>query len=234
MNNKIKTSLLNTCAENKNNFNKTCILKKSLLFISHKFTKNSSSVFNSPKKLFKIKENKNDPELNEDKNKKIFLPFISSEHSSIISTKNTESKDSYRSKSKYIKIKKLSIKKIDRAQSQTKYPVKSDINLMKIYNENFEKKKRLELFKETNNYFDNFSFGDYNINLLKLSSINLSKSNFKIFKRNMNTIHCAMNGIRLKRYNKWLSFLEKIEDIAPESLRKKIISFSRDKIGELF
>jgi hypothetical protein len=232
MNNKIKTSLLNTCTENKNNFNKTCILKKSLLFKSHKFTKNSSSVFNSPKKLFK--ENKNDQELNEEKNKKIFLPFISSEHSSIISTKNTESKDSYRSKSKYIKIKKLSIKKIDRAQSQTKYPVKSDINLMKIYNENFEKKKRLELFKETTNNLDNFSFRDYNINLLKLSSINLSKSNFKIFKRNMNTIHCAMNGIRLKRYNKWLSFLEKIEDIAPESLRKKIISFSRDKIGELF
>ena len=232
MNNKIKTSLLNTCTENKQNFNKTCILKKSLLFKSHKFTKNSSSVFNSPKKLFK--ENKNDQELNEEKNKKIFLPFISSEHSSIISTKNTESKDSYRSKSKYIKIKKLSIKKIDRAQSQTKYPVKSDINLMKIYNENFEKKKKLELFKETTNNLDNFSFRDYNINLLKLSSINLSKSNFKIFKRNMNTIHCAMNGIRLKRYNKWLSFLEKIEDIAPESLRKKIISFSRDKIGELF
>ena len=232
MNNKIKTSLLNNCTENKHNFNKTCLLKKSLLFKSHKFTKNSSSVFNSSKKLFK--ENKNAQELNEEKNKKIFLPFISSEHSSIISTKNTESKDSYRSKSKYIKIKKLSIKKIDRAQSQSKYPVKSDINLMKIYNENFEKKKKLELFKETTNNLDNFSFRDYNINLLKLSSINLSKSNFKIFKRNMNTIHCAMNGIRLKRYNKWLSFLEKIEDIAPESLRKKIISFSRDKIGELF
>ena len=72
MNNKIKTSLLNTCTEKKHNFNKTCILKKSLLFKSHKFTKNSSSVFNSPKKLFKIKESKNDPELKEEKNKKYF------------------------------------------------------------------------------------------------------------------------------------------------------------------
>ena len=235
MNSISNTSLLKSSSCKKQSFNKTCILKKPLLHKSHKFVKNFSNIFNDAPKNnnLKFERYQNDSDLKEEKYKKVLLPLISTEHSSIInSTKNTESKESNRSSRKSVKINKLKINKMNK--SSQKFSYQNDKNLIRLYNEDFKKKKKLDLYKANNNNLKNFSFRNYNINLLKLSSINLSKNNFKIFKKNMKSIQCALNGIKLKRNNKWMKFLEKIEDIAPESLRKKIISFSRDKIGDLF
>ena len=235
MNNISNGSLLKSSSCKKQYFNKTCILKKALLYKSNKFVKNFSNIFYSPQKdNFKFERNKNDSELVEDNYKKIILPYISTDRSSLInSSKNTETKESNKNNPKYVKIHKIKISKNNK--STTKFSYQNDKNLIRLYNENLEKKKKLELYKEkNNNNLNNFSFRNYNINLLKLSSINLSKSNFKIFRKNMKNIQCAFNGITFKRNNKWVQFLEKIEDIAPENLKKKIISFSRDKIEELF
>ena len=102
--------------------------------------------------------------------------------------------------------------------------------LINLYNENLQMKKKFEKYKEEkNNNLSNFSFQQYNMNLLRLSSINLSKNTYQIFKKNMETIQFEMNGIKLQRKNRWIHFLEKIENIAPESLKQKLLSLSYSK-----
>ena len=45
----------------------------------------------------------------------------------------------------------------------------------------------------------------------------------------MQTIESNMNGQRIKRKNRWLLFLEKIGNFAPEGLKRKIKSLSEHK-----
>ena len=48
----------------------------------------------------------------------------------------------------------------------------------------------------------------------------------------MQTIESNMNGQRVKRKNRWLLFLDKIGNFAPEGLKKKIKSLSEHKKPE--
>ena len=73
-----------------------------------------------------------------------------------------------------------------------------------------------------------FSYKKYNYNLVKYSSIDLSQDSVKAFKKNMETIENNMNGT-FKRKNRWLVFLDKIGNFAPEGLKRKLKSLSESK-----
>ena len=48
----------------------------------------------------------------------------------------------------------------------------------------------------------------------------------------MQIIESNMKGQRVKRKNRWLIFLDRIGNFAPEGLKKKIISLSEHKYQE--
>ncbi len=123
---------------------------------------------------------------------------------------------------KKIKLKKIKIKKNGRY-------LKGDTSLIKLYKENYQKKRQFEQFREKYNDLTNFSLLNYNIELIRLSSIRLSKDSCDIFKKNMRFIELGMKGIKINRKNRWINFLDKIETIAPEGLKNKIINLSLSK-----
>ena len=127
-----------------------------------------------------------------------------------------------------VKLKKIKIKKHKDRDSTT--PTNINKKLLKLYNEDFSLKQKFEKYKEKKaENMKNFSYEKYNLHLLKLSSINLSQDSYNTFKKNMQAIESNMNGQRVKRKNRWLLFLDKIGNFAPEGLKKKIKSLSEHK-----
>ena len=127
-----------------------------------------------------------------------------------------------------VKLKKIKIKKHNDKDTIT--PNNKNKKLLDLYKEDFQLKQRFERYKEKRaENMANFSYEKYNLNLLKLSSINLSQDSYNSFKKNMQTIESNMNGQRIKRKNRWLLFLEKIGNFAPEGLKRKIKSLSEHK-----
>ena len=174
---------------------------------------------------------------NNDNFKTLILPSIlnSSTHSklklnsSFINNYNIESSLN-QGKNHNVKLKKIKMKK-NKSKSTSKLKKK----LLNIYKENFQLKKKFEKYKAKNaEDMKNFSYENYNNNLLKLSSINISKNSYNIFKKNMQTIELNLKGEKLKVKNRWLIFLEKIGDFAPETLKRRIKSLSeRKKLDKL-
>ena len=130
-----------------------------------------------------------------------------------------------------VKLKKIKIKKPKDREAIT--PTNVNKKLLELYNEDFHLKKKFEKYKERKaENMKNFSYEKYNLHLLKLSSINLSQDSYNTFKKYMQTIESNMNGQRVKRKNRWLLFLDKIGNFAPEGLKKKIKSLSEHKKPE--
>ena len=129
-----------------------------------------------------------------------------------------------------LKLRKI---KIIYNNKNSKSPMNKNKSLINLYNENILLKKRLERFKGKNREdMGNFSFKKYNFNLIKLSSMNLSLDSCNSFRKNMEEIEEGLNGYK-KRKNRWLIFLDKIEKIAPEKIKKKLKSLSEHKCPEL-
>ena len=101
-------------------------------------------------------------------------------------------------------------------------PHKKNKSLISVYNENLLMKKKLEEYKIKKSSLQKFSYKNYNYNLLQLSSMNLSRDNIKSFKKNMQIIEQDMNGRQLNLKNHWQVFLYKIQNFAPEGLKKKL------------
>ena len=148
-------------------------------------------------------------------------------NSSIINNFNNNSNIKHRKKYT-VKLKKIKIKKPKGREAIT--PTNVNKKLLELYNEDFHLKQKFEKYKERKSEnMNHFSYEKYNLNLLKLSSINLSQDSYNTFKRYMQTIESNMNGQRIKRKNRWLLFLDKIGNFAPEGLKKKIKSLSEHK-----
>ena len=127
-----------------------------------------------------------------------------------------------------VKLKKIKIKKNLDRESLT--PTNINKKILDLYKEDFQLKQKFEKYKERKaENMQNFSYEKYNLHLLKLSSINLSQDSYNIFKKNMQTIESNLKGQRIKRKNRWLLFLDKIGNFAPEGLKKKIKSLSEHK-----
>ena len=131
-------------------------------------------------------------------------------------------------KNDHIKLRKIKIKKL--ALKKHSPPKTDKKNLIGLYNENLRLKKRLEKYKIKNaENMRDFSYRNYNYNLIKLSSMNLSDESFKSFRNNMKKIEDNFNGHTIQRKNRWSIFLDKIGNIAPEGLKKKLLSLSERK-----
>jgi hypothetical protein len=129
-----------------------------------------------------------------------------------------------------LKLRKI---KIIYNNKNSKSPMNKNKSLINLYNENFHLKKKFEHYKiKKEGNMQNFSYEKYNLNLLKLSSISLSQDSYNTFKKNMQIIESNMKGQRIKRKNRWLIFLDRIGNFAPEGLKKKIISLSEHKYQE--
>lgn len=221
-----------------NQFTNNLIIKKPLL-INSKLTQNytqknifSANKSNKENEISISLNNNNNNEKIKNKYKKILLPSLSSNSNTfqtlILSTKTNESKDNtIQSQKKLIKLKKI---KLNNENGRYLSSFKNNRYLNKLYHEDLELKKKFERFKKNNIHnLSNFSFKNYNIKLLRLSSINLSSENYQIFKKNMQNIECGMKGIKLQRKNRWINFLERIENFAPEGLKQKLINLSLSK-----
>ena len=170
---------------------------------------------------------------NNDKFNTLILPSIinTSTHSksllnsSLINNSNIESPLNEGNKNHIIKLKKLKVKKI-----KDKKAAEANKKLLNIYKEDYQLKKKFEKYKlKKAEDMKNFSYQKYNNNLLKLSSINISQNSYNIFKKNMETIELHMKGQKMKRKNRWLIFLDKIGNFAPETLKNRIKSLSEHK-----
>ena len=243
MNNNGKSNVIYSYGQKNINFDnvpKFIILKKPLLLKSTKISKNCSFDL-----IFRKNKSNNRRQNSYDKsqkfsnvnkkNKKLTLfPSLSVNNNSCFKTiinstknKNIEYNNKKLPKIKIIKLKKIKIKNKNKRYSML---YKKNNYLINLYNEDIEMKKKFDKFKEEkNNNLANFSFQKYNMNLLRLSSINLSQNTYQIFKKNMETIQFEMNGIKIQRKNRWIHFLEKIENFAPECLKKKLLSLSNSK-----
>ena len=103
-------------------------------------------------------------------------------------------------------------------------------NLKKVYHESYLMKQKLKRYKERKaKNIRNFSYKNYNYNLIKYSSINLSRESCRSFKKNMESIENTFNGQRIHKKDRWLSFLDKISDNVSEGLKKKLKLLSEAK-----
>ena len=163
----------------------------------------------------------------------LFLPSIADTNMAnkiiLNSSSNTllHNNSSITSKKKYqVKLRKIKIKNTHE-NNEFLTPAKQNKSLINLYNENLYLKHRLERYKiKKAENMGSFSYKKYNYNLMKYSSINLSQDSVKAFKKNMQSIENDMNGQTVKRKNRWLIFLDKIDNFAPEGLKKKIESLS--------
>lgn len=128
-----------------------------------------------------------------------------------------------------VKLKKIKIKKLNE-NSEFFTPSKQNKSLINLYNENLQLKQRLERYKiKKAENIGSFSYKKYNYNLVKYSSIDLSLDSVRAFKKNMKNIEDDMNGQTIKRKNRWLLFLDKIGNFAPEGLKRKLKSLSENR-----
>ena len=203
-------------------------------------TNNESQISSSFCNEIKDTKDKSGFNSNKNKYKKIVLPSLPNTnniHCNMFPTltldsknnNNNESKEKTSGLHKKIKLKKIKIKKNGKYSPN----IKKDKYLVKLYEESYEKKKKLVKFREKyNNDLSDFSLSKYNFKLIRLSSIDLSHDSYVKFKKNMRDIDNRMKGINLRKRNRWINFLDKIETIAPEGLKKKLInlSLSKDKV----
>ena len=175
--------------------------------------------------------------------KPLFLPSISNIspnnnktllNNSLINNINNSSNNNIiltpKKKKIIFKLKNIKIKKTDERETVTLTPSYMDKKLINLYNEDFYLKQKYEKYKQKKaKNLKNFSFEKYNLNLLKLSSINLSQNSYNTFRKNMQTIENNLNGDKFRRKNRWMIFLEKIGSFAPEGLKKKLKSLSEHK-----
>jgi len=137
------------------------------------------------------------------KYKKLILPSLSPNPSSYRSTINSKKNNNTKEnkKPKIFKIKKRNL------FSLSSFSINKNNNnktLKILYNEDYIKKRNLERYKKKNNKnITNFSFEKYNKKLLKLSHIDISEDNFKIFKKYMLCIENAMKGRLTQNNNKY-------------------------------
>ena len=124
------------------------------------------------------------------------------------------------------------IKKIKKAQfnsNKRNINKKSEKKLIKLYKENIKKKKLFEELRNTKYNMENFSFLLYNQNLLRLSSIKISEYNKNIFRKNMKRIKYELIGIKMDKVNRWKNVLSKVENVASEKLKDRLLSLSQHK-----
>lgn len=231
---------------------KNIILKKSFLKSKTNFllTPNNNNTTliheqeeksNYNSKIFFNNNNNNEPI------KPLFLPSISnmspinnnktSLNNSLTNNMNNNSSNNIlltpRKKKFIFKLKNIKIKKPNEKELVTMTPSYMDKKLIDLYNEDFYLKQKFEKYKlKKAKNLKNFSFEKYNLNLLKLSSINLSQNSYNTFRKNMQTIENSLNGEKFRRKNRWVIFLEKIGSFAPEGLKKKLKSLSEHKKPE--
>lgn len=232
-----KNSLIKLYKQKSQNFHKINIpenfkLNKKLFLSKTKFTPTPMDSFNNQEQYEKSQENSKIflYDTNE-RSKQFILPYIldTSTHKTNMNSSLITNSSFPKPRKKYtVKLKKIKIKKDKNRQSIT--PTNRDKKLLNLYKEDFYLKKKFEKYKEKKaENMKNFSYEKYNLNLLKLSSINLSQDSYNIFKKNMQTIESQMKGQKIKRKNRWLIFLDKIGNFAPEGLKKKIKSLSEHK-----
>lgn len=203
---------LDFCLEKKKNINKKkehFILKSP---ISHRLNhakstnQNLNLVLNESKKdnnrksnLYKINKEQL-TKLKIQKYKKLILPTLSPNPSSYRSTINSKKNNDTKESKKPKIIKKRNLFSLSPFSKNT---TNNNKTLKLLYNEDYIKKRNLERYKEKKNKnITNFSFEKYNNKLLKLSHIDISQDNFKIFKKYMLCIENAMKG-RLTQNNKY-------------------------------
>ena len=239
-----KNALLNLFIEKSQRFHKIAkpkniVLKKSLLKSKTNFiltpNNNITSIHDQEEKssdnskVFLCNSNET--------TKPLFLPSISNIPTNNNKTSMNSSMSNIndgiltpRRKKNIFKLKNIKIKRNDDRESLAMTPSYMDKKLIELYNEDFHLKQKFEKFKlKKAKNLKNFSFEKYNLNLLKLSSINLSQNSYNTFKKNMQTIENNMNGERFRQKNRWMIFLEKIGTFAPEGLKKKLKSLSEHK-----
>ena len=189
------------------------------------FPEFNDKTLNNSKIIFHEKKENNSP---------LILPSISdtlinnklSLNSSMKNIFNNNSTMTPNKKYNNIKLKKFKIKKSNE-YNELFTPNKQKKSLINLYKENLRLKQRLEKYKiKKAENIGSFSYKKYNYNLVKYSSIDLSKDSIKSFQKNMKTIEDNMNGTTFKRKNRWMIFLDKIGNFAPEGLKKKIKSLS--------
>lgn len=247
-----KNALINLYVQKYQNFKnilkpKNITLKKSFLKSKTNFVSspiNNISLIHDLDEKEKSSENSKVFLSNNESLKPLFLPSISNlttqnktiMNSSLVNNINSNNTNYSgmilpKKKKFLVKLKKIKIKKSYNREIKT--PIYMDKKLIDLYNEDLFLKKKFEDYKHKKILnMKNFSYQKYNLNLLKLSSINLSQNSYNSFKKNMDTIENNMNGQKLKKKNRWMVFLEKIGSFAPEGLKKKIKSFSEHKKPE--
>jgi len=203
----------------------TIILKKTFI----KSNKNSNSLITSKEKL--KEESKISLKEKEVKRNQLILPLINKITNNNRSILNL-SINSIIQKSiqKSMQLSPTKKGKIKRGKKISKRNVEQLKNLKKVYHESYLMKQKLKRYKERKaKNIRNFSYKNYNYNLIKYSSINLSRESCHSFKKNMESIENTFNGQRIHKKDRWLSFLDKISDNVSEGLKKKLKLLSEAK-----
>ena len=217
--NKIKRNYINPTNS------KTIILKKTFI----KSNKNSNSLITSKEKL--KEESKISLKEKEVKRNQLILPLINKITNNNRSILNL-SINSIIQKSiqKSMQLSPTKKGKIKIGKKISKRNVEQLKNLKKVYHESYLMKQKLKRYKERKaKNIRNFSYKNYNYNLIKYSSINLSRESCHSFKKNMESIENTFNGQRIHKKDRWLSFLDKISDNVSEGLKKKLKLLSEAK-----
>ena len=203
--------------------NKTTQLKNS--FLKYNKNKNSTSFISSKEKLkdeSKISSNENGVKRNQ-----LIFPLINNITHYNQSVLNFSMNNIIQKSLQLSPIKKNKIK-IGKKMSKTK--LEKVKNLNKVYKESLLMKKKLKKFQEKKvKNMNHFSYKNYNYNLIKYSSINLSRESCTSFKKNMESIENSYNGQKIIKKDRWLSFLDKIGDCVSEGLKKKLRALSESK-----
>ena len=120
--------------------------------------------------------------------------------------------------------------KINIGKRMSKTKIQKVKNLNKVYKESLLLKKKLKKYQDKKSKnMRHFSYKNYNYNLMKYSSINLSPESCTSFKKNMESIEHSYIGQKIIKKDRWLSFLDKIGDCVSEGLKKKLRSLSESK-----
>ena len=207
--------------------NKTIILKKT--FIKSNKDTNSNSLMTTRGRLnddSKISLNEKEIKRNQ-----IVLPLINKiTHNNRSILNFSINSIIQKSIQKSVQLSPIKKNKINISKKKSKRNAERLKNLKKVYHESYLMKQKLKRYKErkTKN-IRHFSYKNYNYNLIKYSSIDLSRESCSTFKKNMESIEKTFNGQRIHKKDRWLSFLDKIGDSISEGLKKKLRLLSEAK-----
>ena len=233
-----KNSLIRLYQQKSKNFNKLDNPKD--IQLKKSFLKSKTSLFSNVVNLPELEDKSSENSkilLYEDSERKeqLVLPSILNYSNINKNSQNSSTNNIFQNnnlftpiKNNHIKLRKIKIKNL--VTKDHSPPTTQNKNLIGLYNENLRLKQRLHKYKIKNaENMHNFSYRNYNYNLIKLSSMDLSDESFKSFRNNMKKIEDNFNGLTIQRKNRWSIFLDKIGNIAPEGLKKKILSLSERK-----